>query len=123
MEREFVNVKKLKNLHTLSTIEERREWENIMEKYLTRCGLSDILKVNSFYCLPKVFYQDYAEIRRILLKLFIFLIEFDYESDRKSKRGLTWEVNLEKNIFVDKEAFEIFDVLENYDLYTLFGMI
>ena len=38
MEREFVNVKKLKNLHTLSTIEERREWENIMEKYLTRCG-------------------------------------------------------------------------------------
>ena len=44
-------------------------------------------------------------------------------SNHKSKLGLTWEVNLEKDTFVNKETFEIFNMGKNYDLHTLFGVI
>ena len=55
---------------------------------------------------------------------YILMIEFPYESNYKSKNSLEWEVNLEENVFVDdKETFKKFYMVENYDLYTLFGVI
>ena len=52
------------------------------------------------------------------------MIEFSYESNSKSNFGLEWEVNLEENVFVDdNEIFEIFDMVENYDLHALFWVI
>ena len=55
--------------------------------------------------------------------LCFILMEYDYEYTRKSKLGLTQEVNLKKDMFIDKETLETFDVAENYDLHTLFGVI
>ena len=70
MEREFINSTKIKILHTLSTYDERLEWEPVVEKYLKGCDLDNILKINPFCGLlkenekkeGKVIYQNYAEI-------------------------------------------------------------
>ena len=57
------------------------------------------------------------------LDLYYIMVELDYESIHKSKLDLTWEVILEKDVFVDdaKSICEIFVMTENYDLHTLFG--
>ena len=46
MDKEFVNGEKFKILHTLSNDEERLESAAIMEKYLERCILDHIYKIN-----------------------------------------------------------------------------
>mgnify|MGYP004708522623 FL=1 len=42
-------------------------------------------------------------------------MEYDYESNCKSKLDLIWEINLEKDMLVYKEALQVFDMVENYD--------
>ena len=47
-------------------------------------------------------------------------MELDYRSNHKPKLGLTCEVNLKEDLFVDNcNIFEIFDEVENFDLHAL----
>ena len=56
--------------------------------------------------------------------LFYILIELDQEFDHKSKFGLTWEVNLEENLFVNNgDISRIFHEIEIFYLHTLFEEI
>ena len=52
------------------------------------------------------------------------MMEFPYKSNHKSKLKFTWEINLEEDVLVDdeKSTYEFFDIVENYDLYSLFGV-
>ena len=78
--------------------------------------------VEEFYKRLIVYSQS---LQQFWSDFFYILIQYEYESNHKSKISFTWKVNLKEDVFIDggESTCENFNIVEDFDLHTLFEVI